>query len=557
MSRRSSWGQTIIHSQREAERQRVAQIRAQSRAAREAERAQRAYDHAVAVAVAANEKERKRLHGESRQAAVDLQNADLHATTDRLQGLLSASLEVDNHFNLDRLKETQRFPIFDPGPLGMAAHTPDRASFQPTEPTGLTRFLPHVKQRHAAAAAAGEEEYARACAIRAGREERRRRDLAAARAEHDRAVEAERLRFMGQHAEIEQFKGAIAAADPAAIASYCTLVLEASAYPDEFPQESKLAYVPESKQLVLEYDFPSFSVIPETAAYRYIKARDEIGATPRPAAQRKSLYASVIAQITVRTLHELFDADRSDHLDTIVFNGYVEAIDPSTGRPNRTCLVTVRTTRDTFARIDLRQVEPVACLKGLHASVSKSPSEFAPVRPVLEFSMVDARFVAEADVLAVLDQRANLMDLSPSEFESLITNLFHAMGLEARQTQASRDGGVDCVAYDPRPIFGGKVVIQAKRYKHTVGVSAVRDLFGTVQNEGASKGILVTTSGYGKAAYDFAQNKPLELLDGGNLLYLLKEHANLDARIEAPEGWRDPLSDGGMLPEEKAIVPLD
>lgn len=171
--------------------------------------------------------------------------------------------------------------------------------------------------------------------------------------------------------------------------------------------------------------------------------------------------------------------------------------------------------------------------------------------------MVDARFVAEADVLAVLDQRANLMDLSPSEFESLITNLFHAMGLEARQTQASRDGGVDCVAYDPRPIFGGKVVIQAKRYKHTVGVSAVRDLFGTVQNEGASKGILVTTSGYGKAAYDFAQNKPLELLDGGNLLYLLKEHANLDARIEAPEGWRDPLSDGGMLPEEKAIVPLD
>ena len=47
------------------------------------------------------------------------------------------------------------------------------------------------------------------------------------------------------------------------------------------------------------------------------------------------------------------------------------------------------------------------------------------------------------------------------------------MGLETPSTQASRDGGVDCVAYDPRPIFGGKVVIQAKRYKHTVGVSAV------------------------------------------------------------------------------------
>ena len=135
------------------------------------------------------------------------------------------------------------------------------------------------------------------------------------------------------------------------------------------------------------------------------------------------------------------------------------------------------------------------------------------------------------------------MELSPSEFESLITNLFEKMGLETRLTQASRDGGVDCVAYDPRPIFGGKVVIQAKRYKNTVGVSAVRDLFGTMQNEGASKGILVTTSGYGRASHDFANGKPLELLDGANLLYLLKEHAEIDAKIEPPEDWVDPIQD--------------
>ena len=60
------------------------------------------------------------------------------------------------------------------------------------------------------------------------------------------------------------------------------------------------------------------------------------------------------------------------------------------------------------------------------------------------------------------------------------------------------------------PYLEGKVVIQAKRYKHTVGVSAVRDLFGTVQNEGASKGILVTTSGFGKASFDFATAKAIK-----------------------------------------------
>jgi restriction system protein len=87
------------------------------------------------------------------------------------------------------------------------------------------------------------------------------------------------------------------------------------------------------------------------------------------------------------------------------------------------------------------------------------------------------------------------------------------------------------------------VVIQAKRYKNTVGVSAVRDLYGTMQNEGASKGVLVTTSGYGKASFEFADGKPIELLSGSNLLYLLAEHAGVEARIEMPDNWRDPLPD--------------
>jgi restriction system protein len=76
------------------------------------------------------------------------------------------------------------------------------------------------------------------------------------------------------------------------------------------------------------------------------------------------------------------------------------------------------------------------------------------------------------------------MELKPGEFESLITNLFTKMGLETRMTQPSRDGGVDCVAYDNRVIFGGKVIIQAKRYKNTVPVRAVRDLFTPIFDSG-------------------------------------------------------------------------
>ncbi len=108
------------------------------------------------------------------------------------------------------------------------------------------------------------------------------------------------------------------------------------------------------------------------------------------------------------------------------------------------------------------------------------------------------------------------------------------MGLETKLTQSSRDGGVDCIAFDTRPIVGGKIVIQAKRYKNTVGVSAVRDLYGTMLNEGASKGLLVCTSGYGMDAFAFAKDKPIELIDGGGLLYMLKD-VGIRARIVFPD----------------------
>jgi restriction system protein len=61
-----------------------------------------------------------------------------------------------------------------------------------------------------------------------------------------------------------------------------------------------------------------------------------------------------------------------------------------------------------------------------------------------------------------------------------------------------------------------------------------------MHNEGASKGILVTTSWYGKAAFEFANNKPLELIEGSGLLYLQREHAVFDATMKVPDDWIEP-----------------
>jgi len=537
MARRSSLFSGYTQMQREAARAQAAQARAQAAARKEAERARAAY----LKARAAEEKERKRLYAESRAADVAAMNDDLDAAVSALEGLLAASLKAGDLVSFSALKKPASLPPWRHTNLERPEATPAMEAFMPAPPTGLAKMF--GKSKYEQAVAAAHERYRQAVSEHREREQQRSLALAAARADWQTAVDAANAQARRQHQEIDAFESDYRRGDLDAIVSYCSLVLDASRYPDGFPQKFKLAYVPESRQAVVEYELPTVAVVPKVKAYRYIKASDTIAESARPQAQIKAVYAAVVAQVAIRTVHELFRSDKGGHIDTVVFNGMVDTTDPGSGRRIRPCLVTVRTTRESFSELDLAHIEPLACLKHLSAGISKSPSELLPVRPVLEFSMVDPRFVAESDALSQLDQRPNLMDLSFLEFEALIQNLFTKMGLEARQTRPSRDGGVDCVAWDPRPIFGGKVVIQAKRYKHTVGVSAVRDLFGTLQNEGASKGILVTTSGYGQASFDFAQNKPIELIDGSNLLYLLAEHAGIEAKIVPPDDWKDPVAD--------------
>jgi restriction system protein len=153
----------------------------------------------------------------------------------------------------------------------------------------------------------------------------------------------------------------------------------------------------------------------------------------------------------------------------------------------------------------------------------------------------DKRFIDGRPVVDSVAEGDNLALMDWADFEHLIRELFEKefapAGGQVKVTRASRDGGVDAVIFDPDPLRGGKIVVQAKRYTNTVGLSAVRDLYGTVINEGANKGILISTSDYGPDAYEFAKAKPLVLLSGGELLHLLEKHGHR-ARIDLVEAKR-------------------
>jgi restriction system protein len=180
--------------------------------------------------------------------------------------------------------------------------------------------------------------------------------------------------------------------------------------------------------------------------------------------------------------------------------------------------------------INLALVDPKICFKNLKGIGSSKLHSLTPIAPIININKEDRRFISSYDVAEKLDDSYNLAVMDWEDFEHLIRELFEKEfaegGGEVKVTRASRDGGVDAIAFDPDPIRGGKIVIQAKRYVGTVGVSAVRDLYGTLMNEGATKGILVTTADYGPDAYEFAKGKPITLLSGSNLLHLLEKHGH-------------------------------
>jgi restriction system protein len=59
-----------------------------------------------------------------------------------------------------------------------------------------------------------------------------------------------------------------------------------------------------------------------------------------------------------------------------------------------------------------------------------------------------------------------------------------------------------------------------------------------VKKEGASRGILVTTSTYGADAHAFANNEPITPLNGAELLGLLRKHGyNFRINLQEARLW--------------------
>lgn len=322
------------------------------------------------------------------------------------------------------------------------------------------------------------------------------------------------------------------------IEEYFSFVLSNSKYPKEFVIDFDLQYLDDKKTLVASYYLPNEDNVPKIIQHKYVATRNEIDEIKLNDKKFEKLYNDVIYMCCLKTIKEILLSDDMDYIDNVVYNGWIKYIDKSNGKAAESCILTVDASKEKFNDINLSNVDYKECIKGLKGIFAPNILQITPVVPLLNINRNDSRFIENKEVNNIAMDGFNLATMPWEDFEYFVRELFDKMfntdGGEVKVTQASHDGGVDAIAFDDDPIRGGKFVIQAKRYNNVVPVSAVRDLYGTMIHEGATKGILVTTSFYGKEAYDFAKDKPITLIDGSALLGLLNKYgySNLTIKID-------------------------
>lgn len=401
--------QNQLAAKRQAQEER-AFVRAQVAAQREAERAFKQAERATAQAARASaaeqkqaEKEAKRLHEEARMAEVASLNANLAEINDELESILSATLGVDDFVDLEALRVKAEHPPFPrtdlekPTPEPSPITAPAEPQFVEPEPAKGLGAMFGGKKKHAEAVAAARTEHeikhqawrAEVAAIpgrqleqvqqRDAAEQQRLAQLEEARQTYQRECDEREAEAAKANQALDELIEGLRAGADAAVQEYVGIVLSNSVYPDVLSVEHDFEFDSALKELTLTVLVAPPDQLPPEKEFKWVKSKDEITATALSKKDLKDRYADVIYQAALRGLHEIFEADRAEQIQTISLAVATEASDPATGQKTRVTFVAVAAERASFISIDLANIVPLATLQHLGAEISKSPFDLVSI----------------------------------------------------------------------------------------------------------------------------------------------------------------------------------
>jgi len=195
------------------------------------------------------------------------------------------------------------------------------------------------------------------------------------------------------------------------------------------------------------------------------------------------------------------------------------------------------------AKVDMRvlaQFPEYTAMQGKQKEESTTIPFDSPTSVEAVVTPDEAIAAAYGELRASLAQELleKIKQASPQFFERLVVDVLLAMGYGGSQRDAgealgrSGDGGIDGVIREDK--LGLDVIyIQAKRWENVVGRPVVQGFVGAIHGARASKGVIITTSGFTAEAREYVKTiaTRIVLVDGQTLAELMIDHNVAVSRV--------------------------
>jgi len=125
-----------------------------------------------------------------------------------------------------------------------------------------------------------------------------------------------------------------------------------------------------------------------------------------------------------------------------------------------------------------------------------------------------------------------IRDLHWRDFEFLVAQAYRQQGYRVLENEEmGPDGGIDLIIEKN----SNRYIVQCKQWcTIKVGVKVIREMYGTMHSVNAQGVIIITSGLFTQEAKNFAHDKPIDLVEGNELVQLIKNAQNTRPIDKAP-----------------------
>lgn len=381
-------------------------VRASQKAARDAERARladsRARERYQAKQQAQASRDAKKAFIGGMEAQAESMTEDRQHQLAEIDGILQTSLEIENFFDLETLRQSAVHPDFE------SLHSePEDAPWLKPLPEKPVAKEPKVSRILGWALPGGAREKLIASAEAKLHEDVETWNSKVAELEGKnnlllkqwKSREAKRLKQLSKEQEVykseclnreNKIQAANAELDSIieglprgkkySVENYVALVLSESEYPAGLEPEYEVTFDELTRELKIQLELREPEAITDVSSFKFQKSLGEIIEKKQPQKEHRTRYEGYVGSSILRTIHEVLASDEHCVIRHVSLAASVDHLSAGTGKPTRTNLVEVAVERESFLEIDLASVVVMETLTHLRATISKNMFKLTPVQ---------------------------------------------------------------------------------------------------------------------------------------------------------------------------------